>query len=170
MMNAPIHILFIEDNPGDARLVKEELLTASSKTIIHLEWVDRLEKGLERLASNHFEAVLLDLSLPDSEGLDTLHRILASAPSLPVIVMTGQTDEAVATQAVQAGAQDYLIKGQVDGRLLIRSIQYAVQRKQTEMQLADALEFTERILTSAPIGILTYKFTGECLSANAYAA
>jgi PAS domain S-box-containing protein len=85
-------------------------------------------------------------------------------------VITGQADEVVAMQALQAGAQDYLVKGQVDGRLLIRSIQYAIHRKQTEMQLADALEFTEHILTSSPIGIVTYKFTGECLSANAYAA
>jgi len=169
-MNAPINILFIEDNPGDARIVKEELRLAGSRTIVQLEWVDRLEKGLEQLVSNPFEAILLDLSLPDSEGLDTLQRVLAQTPQIPVIVMTGQMDEEVGMRAMQAGAQDYLIKGQVDGRLLIRSIQYAIQRKQTEMQLADALEFTERILTSSPIGILTYKFTGECLSANAYAA
>jgi two-component system, sensor histidine kinase and response regulator len=169
-MNSQIKVLYIEDDPGDARLVKEELRLAGSKIIIHLECVDRLEKGLEQIASNHIDAVLLDLDLPDSTGLETLQRILDRAPSLPVVVMTGRADEAVGVRALEAGAQDYLVKGQVDGRLLTRSIQYAIQRKQAEKQVADALEFTERILTSSPIGILTYKVTGECLSANARAA
>ncbi|HET9590272.1 MAG TPA: PAS domain S-box protein, partial [Anaerolineales bacterium] len=169
-MSAPFHVLFIEDNPGDARLVQEELRASGSKTPVQLEWVDRLEKGLERLGMNHIQAVLIDLHLPGSAGLESLECVLARAPHVPVIVMTGQTDEVLAMRAVQAGAQDYLVKGQVDGRLLMRSIQYAIQRKQTEMQLADALAYTERILTSSPVGILTYKLTGECMSANAYVA
>ncbi|MDQ2691723.1 MAG: PAS domain S-box protein, partial [Chloroflexota bacterium] len=169
-MNEPVNVLLIEDNPGDARLVREELKEVPSRVDIHLEWVDCLESGLERLAQNHIRAVLLDLSLPDSEGLNTLRAVLEQAPHLPVIVMTGQTDEEVGTRAVQAGAQDYLIKGQVDGRLLTRVIQYAMQRKQAEIQLADALEFNEHMLRSSPVGILTYRLTGECLSANEYAA
>jgi PAS domain S-box-containing protein len=84
--------------------------------------------------------------------------------------MTGRADEAVGVQALEAGAQDYLVKGQTDGRLLTRSIQYAIQRKHAEKQVADALAFTEQILTSSPIGILAYKVTGECISANARAA
>src|SRR6185436_10343709 len=130
----------------------------------------RLQKGLEQLAASRIDAVLLDLDLPDSTGLGTLQRILESAPALPVVVMTGRADEAIGIQALEAGAQDYLVKGQADGRLLTRSIQYAIQRKQAEKQVADALAFTEQILTSSPIGILTYKVTGECLSANAKAA
>jgi PAS domain S-box-containing protein len=169
-MSEVIHILLIEDNPGDARLIQEELQSVNSKTIIRLEWVDRLQKGLERLACNHIQAVLVDLSLPDSQGLETLQRVIQYAPQIPVIVMTGLADEGIGTRAVQSGAQDYLIKGQVDGRLLLRVVQYAIQRKQAEMKLADALEFTERILTSAPIGIFTYRLDGECVSANAYAA
>ncbi|HSL30572.1 MAG TPA: PAS domain S-box protein, partial [Anaerolineales bacterium] len=91
-------------------------------------------------------------------------------PQLPVIVMTGHADEELGTQAVQAGAQDYLIKGRVDGRLLTRAIQYAIQRKRIELQLADAREFTERIVGSSPVGIFTYRLSGECLTANAAAA
>jgi PAS domain S-box-containing protein/putative nucleotidyltransferase with HDIG domain len=168
-MNAPVNVLFIEDNPGDARLVKEELRLAGSSTIVQLEWVDRLEKGLERLASNHIEAVLLDLSLPDSEGLDTLRRVLTSAPSIPVIVMTGQADEAVAMQAVQAGAQDYLIKGHVDGRLLTRSIQYAIQRKQTEEALRESEERFRLVVQSAPSAMIVVDKRGNITLANTHA-
>jgi PAS domain S-box-containing protein/putative nucleotidyltransferase with HDIG domain len=163
-------VLLIEDNPGDIRLVEEELLSVHSGLRIQLECVDRLERALEFLAAHQVQAILVDLSLPDSEGLNTLQRVLDCAPQTPVIVMTGLAHEETGMKALQAGAQDYLIKGQVDGRLLTRSIQYAVQRKQTEMELADAYEFTERIVTSSPVGIFTYKLSGECLSVNAAAA
>jgi len=169
-MVSPLYLLLIEDNPGDARLVKEELLSANSQITIQLEWADSLEKGLECLAAHHVDAVLLDLSLPDQEGLDTLEAVLSHAPQTPVVVVTGQADEKMVIKAMQAGAQDYLMKAQVDGRLLTRVIQYAIQRKQTEIQLADALAFNEQILTASPVGILTYKFSGECMSANACVA
>jgi PAS domain S-box-containing protein/putative nucleotidyltransferase with HDIG domain len=169
-MNSQINVLLIEDNPGDARLVREELRSAPSGYHIHLEWVDCLQKGLGFLTENVVQAVLVDLSLSDSHGLDTLHTVLLAAPQTPVIVMTGLADEETGLQALQAGAQDYLIKGEVNGSLLTRAIRYAMQRKQTEIQLADARGFTERILTSAPVGIFTYKLSGECLSANAAAA
>jgi len=169
-MNAGICVLLIEKDPRDAQLIQEELDSVHSSTPIKLEWMDRLETALAFLAKNSIQAVLLNLSLPDSEGLETLQRVLASVPQMPVIVMTALADEETGMKALQAGAQDYLIKGQVDARLLGRAIQYAIQRKQTEMQLADALQFNERILTSAPIGIFTYKLSGQCLSANAAAA
>ena len=169
-MNRPIRVLFIEDNPGDARLVQEDLHSMGSSVTIRVEWVDRLAEGLRWLALNRPQAILLDLNLPDSQGLETLERVLVSAPSLPVIVMTGQADEELGTRAVQAGAQDYLVKGQVDGNLLARSIQYAIQRKQAELQLSDALEFTEHVVTSSPMGIFTYRLSGECLSVNTAAA
>jgi PAS domain S-box-containing protein len=151
----PIHVLFIEDNPGDARLVREELRSADSKIVIRLEWVDRLDRGLEQIASKQTDAVLLDLNLPDSEGLGTLARVISFAPGIPVIVMTGQADEALALQAVQAGAQDYLIKGQVDGRLLTRSIQYAIQRTQAEEALRESEERLSRMIGSAMDAIIT---------------
>jgi PAS domain S-box-containing protein/putative nucleotidyltransferase with HDIG domain len=170
MIIAPLNVLLVEENPGDASLIKEELCSAHSKTLIQLEWANCLSKGLADLIANDFQAALVNLNLPDSKGLDTLQRILACAPQLPVIVITGEADEETGMQAVQAGAQDYLIKGQVDGRLMRRVIQYAIQRKQSEMQLADALEFTEHMLTASPVGILTYRLSGECVSANAHVA
>ena len=169
-MSAPITVLLIENNRDDARLVQKELQTVHSTTRIHLDWVDCLQKARDYLMAKTCQAILVNLSLPDCEGSDTLRLILDCAPQIPVIVLTGVADEEVATKAVQAGAQDYLVKGEMDGRLLVRAIQYAIQRKRTELQLADVHAFTEHILTSAPIGIFTYKLTGECLSANAAAA
>lgn len=165
-----VHVLLIEDNPGDARLVQEGLRAADSKMNIQVEWVDCLAKGLERLGGNKIQAVLVDLALPDSQGLETLLSVLAHASHIPVIVMTGEMDEELGIKAMQAGAQDYLVKGQGDGRFLRRVIQHAIQRKQTELQLADALEFNERLLVSSPVGIFTYRLSGECLSANTSAA
>ena len=169
-MNPPINVLLIEDNSGDAQLIKEKLSSASSPACIHLEWVKCLQKGLDYLKTNPMDAILVELSLPDSNGLDTLQRVLNFVPQIPVIVMTRLINEETETKALQAGAQDFLVKDQVDGRLLVRVIQYGVQRKQIETQLADALEFNKRIVTSSPVGIFTYRRSGECLSVNAAAA
>ena len=169
-MNPPINVLLIEGNLGDVQLVKEKLCSASSPSCIHLEWVDCLQKGLDYLKTNPVDTVLVELSLPDSNGLDTLQRVLDCAPQTSVIVLTGLINEETGTRALQAGAQDFLIKDQVDGRLLVRVIQYGMHRKQLETQLEDALEFTQRIVTSSPAGIFTYRRSGECLSANAAAA
>ena len=169
-MKTSIDILLIENNQEDAQFVREQLLSAPPSSRVHLDCVDCLEKGLEYLAANQVQAILADLSLSDSEGLETLQRLVAGVPQTPVIVLTRQADEETSMKALQTGAQDYLIKGQTDGQLLIRAIQYAIHRKQTEMELADAYEFTERIVSSSPVGIFTYKLSGECLSVNAAAA
>ena len=163
-MNSGIKVLLIENNPSDARLVKEELESVHFTTSIQLEWVDGLQKGLDYLATNTAQAILVDLSLPDSEGLETLQRVLGCAPQTPVIVITGLADEGTGMKALQAGAQDYLIKGQVDGRLLDRAIQYAIQRKQAEHDLRASEEKIQNIIqhstsvfyTHTPDHILTY--------------
>jgi signal transduction histidine kinase len=126
-----IHILLIEDNPGDARLL-QELMTEASSVRLRLTHVDRLSMGLERLAQGGIDAALLDLSLPDSQGPDTLTQLQRHAPDVPVVVLTGLDDEALGFTLVQAGAQDYLVKGQVTGPLLTRSVRYAIERKRTE--------------------------------------
>lgn len=169
-MAAHLHVLLIEDDPGDAQQVMGELRSSNASTLIQLKWARSLEEGLEFIAVNDIDAILLDLSLPDHKGLEALDAILLQAPQIPVIVITSQTDAETGIKAMEAGAQDSLVKGQVTGPLLTRLIQYAIQRKQTEMQLADALAFNEQILTASPIGILTYKLTGECVSANARVA
>ncbi|MBI5672906.1 MAG: response regulator [Nitrospirae bacterium] len=123
-----IHILLIEDNPGDVRFLRECLVEGGAGRF-ELTHVDRLSTGLERLADASFDAVLLDLSLPDSQGLATLVRVHAAARKVPLVVLTGVEDEALGIRLVQAGAQDYLVKGQVTGPLLSRSLRYAARAK-----------------------------------------
>src|SRR5579864_1347485 len=122
-----IRVLLVEDNPGDARLLVE-LLRETEAGRLKLEQVDRLNTALERLSRERFDLVLLDLSLPDEQGLNTLVRAHACAPKVPIVVLTGLDDEGLAVKAVRAGAQDYLVKGRVDGDLLVRSIRYATER------------------------------------------
>jgi two-component system cell cycle response regulator len=127
-------ILLVEDNPGDARLMAE-LLTNTGAGGIGLQHVDRISVALKRLREQKFDVVLLDLSLPDGSGLESVVHMCAAVPQMPVIVLTGLEDDDLALAAVQAGAQDYLVKGQVDGALIARSISYAIERKRLEKSL-----------------------------------
>ena len=133
-MTDELSVLLIEDNPGDARLIRE-LLARDGGGRFRLQIADHLAAGLAHLDPGGFDAVLLDLDLPDSQGLATLTQMLAHSPHLPVIVLTGLDDEALAVQAVGLGAQDYLIKGQVDASPFARSIRYAIGRKRAEEAL-----------------------------------
>src|SRR5262245_27263715 len=112
------------------------MLREATGAAIHLERVDRLAAGLERLrlASPGIDVVLLDLSLPDSAGLDTFACLHAAAPEVPVVVLSGLDDETVAVRAVQAGAQDYLLKGRVESDLLVRAVRYAIERQRAEAE------------------------------------
>ncbi len=139
-MKPVARILLIEDNRGDARLIVEALAEASREPATELQFesdcVERFELGLEALDSKDYSAVLLDLSLPDAHGVEMLSRIHKRSPSIPVVVLTGLNDQAVATDALRAGAQDYLIKGQADGHLIARALRYAIERKRSEDALA----------------------------------
>ena len=129
-----IKILLVEDNPRDARLIKETLSEAAADQF-EFACTERLDLALELVAQHEFDVVLLDLTLPDSSGLDTYEKMHAQAPTVPTIVLTGLDVETLGIQAVQKGAQDYLIKGQVDTPLLVRSVRYAIERKLLENQL-----------------------------------
>ena len=131
MKDGSIRILLVEDNPGDARLVKE-MLAEGDQGSFSLSHVERLTEGLARLKEDNFQVVLLDLSLPDAQGIDTVTQVCTQAPHVPVLVFTGCDDDALAIRAVQIGAQDYLVKGQMDYHLLKRSIRYALERKRAE--------------------------------------
>jgi signal transduction histidine kinase/CheY-like chemotaxis protein len=128
-----MRVLLVEDNDDDALLIRETL----SETALEIERAERLSTALERLATGGLDAVLLDLSLPDAYGLDTIDRVLSQAPGVPIVVLTGLNDEVAAVKAVERGAQDYLIKGQVDGHLLARSLRYAIQRHKAEESLKE---------------------------------
>lgn len=130
-----IKVLLIEDNPGDARLVEEKLREATNGNF-RLYHVQRLEEALQHLKENSFDVVLLDLTLPDAQGVGTVTKVSSEYPSLPIVVLSGLSDETLAVQAVQVGAQDYLVKGQGNGALLTRSLRYAIERKQAEERLA----------------------------------
>ena len=145
-MNGSLRSLMVEDNPGDADLL-EHLLSQSGAPRHDVSCVARLSEALERIVSERFDIVLLDLGLPDSFGLVTLRTVLHSAARLPVIVLTGNDDEQAGLDAIREGAQDYLVKGETDANLLARSIKYALERKQAEnalKELNDSLE--ERII------------------------
>jgi len=134
----PIRALLIEDNPGDARLILEMLREAGAGSAsVALSRADHLAGGLERLADSDVDLVLLDLSLPDSRGLETFEAVHSAAPHVPVVVLSGLDDEALALRAVHEGAQDYLVKGQVDGGTVLRSMRYAIERKRLEAARAD---------------------------------
>ena len=130
-------ILLVEDNPGDAYLI-QEYLKAGGGTELGVEVVETLAAARERLMRNGIDLILLDLSLPDSIGLETFLQLFAQAPDVPIVVLSGLADEAVATRAVQAGAQDYLVKGDVDERLILRTLRYAYERAHTQRQLRTA--------------------------------
>jgi len=132
----PIHILLVEDNPGDARLIAQLLADADGRHF-EISAAARLSSGLERLCTASFDLVLLDLSLPDSEGLLTLRQLQAAQPTVPVIVLTGLNDGKLALQAVREGAQDYLVKGQIDTQLITRAIDYARERHSVMLKMRD---------------------------------
>jgi signal transduction histidine kinase len=139
-----IRLLLIEDDPGDATLTREMLAEAPAASCC-LEWVDSLSAGLRRLTKGDIDLVLLDLGLPDSVGLESLRTLCSGmARALPVVVMSGHGEEEMAMQALQEGAQDYLVKGQVDARSLFRSIRYAIERQNTEEKLRTAHAELER--------------------------
>jgi signal transduction histidine kinase/DNA-binding response OmpR family regulator len=136
MKSQETRVLVVEDNQGDAGLMRLALRAESPPehcfTTVH---VVRLKEALSSLKDKPFDLVLLDLSLPDAQGLDSLARVREAAPDLPIVIMTGFNDESMAVEAVRRGAQDYLIKGQADGRGVIRAILYAIERKRIEVQL-----------------------------------
>jgi signal transduction histidine kinase len=130
-----IRALLIEDNPGDARLIREML--RADAVAVELVHADRLAEGLAMLASNSLDVMLLDLSLPDSQGFATFETAHAAAPGVPIVVLSGLDDEELAVRAVHQGAQDYLVKGLADGGTILRSIRYAIERQRLEAARQD---------------------------------
>ncbi|MEO8393069.1 MAG: ATP-binding protein [Chloroflexota bacterium] len=130
--------MVVEDNPGDVRLVREILKEADPDRIKVIS-ADRLAEAKDRLSEEQVDIILLDLSLPDAAGLETLERMQSVDLDLPIVVLTGDKDEALALQAVRAGAQDYLLKQNLDNHILTRVIRYAIERKRAEVVLRSAL-------------------------------
>lgn len=148
-----VKVLIVEDNPGDARLVRalllESMLERFSCTI-----AERLSDARELCKEEPFDAVLLDLSLPDSFGLETITSMRRAAPDLPIVVLTGLDDEELGMQAIAQGCQDFVVKGRGDGDLLRRAIRYAIQRKTAEDDLRASEDRYRSLIDVSPDGVL----------------
>src|SRR5688572_19478761 len=132
-----IQVLLIERDLRFTRFLRETL-SALTSSDIEISVVDNLAEALQKLRECQFEAVLLDLSLPDSEGIQTFARAHQAAPTIPIVILTGHEDEAFALDALRQGAQDYLLKSKIDGKILNRVIRYAIERKRIELKLLAA--------------------------------
>src|SRR5476651_2720883 len=133
MSTPPIQVLLVEDNLGDARLL-EEMLTDTGSIKVKLTHHACMKDAVGHLETNVANIVLLDLGLPDANGIAAVRQMHAVAPRLPLVVLTGLDDEGIATQALQEGAQDYLIKGQIQGQTLVRALRYAIERKRLQVE------------------------------------
>ena len=143
-MNAKkLTILIIEDNPADTRFVKEAL-AEGNVAAYDLQYADSVSDGLKKISEEDFYIVLLDLSLPDSAGLETITGISEKNKDIPLIVLTGTADLDVTIRALDIGAQDYLVKGQFDTATLSRSIRYAIERKKIEVEIKENLSKLKR--------------------------
>jgi PAS domain S-box-containing protein len=140
MERAAVRLLLVDDNPGDARRVEILLSEASSSVDFEVVCVERLGEALELLEHTSFDAILLDLSLPDSSRLEPVSRMRTAAPQTPMVVLSGQDDEETALRALHMGAQDYLLKGRTESDTIARSIRYAIERARTEEELRQSEE------------------------------
>ncbi|MGH7830727.1 MAG: sensor histidine kinase, partial [Candidatus Binatia bacterium] len=148
--NPKLKILLIEDDSSYARMI-QEVLPETRGGPFEVECADRLSGGLERLARGGIDVVLSDLGLPDSQGLETFNKLQAQAPQLPILLLTGRDDEALAIRAVAEGAQDYLVKGQMEGVPLARAIRYAAERRRLTAEMEQSqkrqLEIKDQFLS-----------------------
>jgi len=142
-MDVPvIRVLVIDDSPSDIALIRN-LLSQSRDVLFRVDAAERLSAAATRLTAGDLDVVLTDLGLPESRGLETFHRVNAYAPTLPIVVLTDLDDETVAVEAVHAGAQDYIVKGELEGVVLARSLRYAIERKRVQLELHKAAEAAE---------------------------
>jgi two-component system, cell cycle sensor histidine kinase and response regulator CckA len=161
----PITVLLVEDNPGDARLILE-LLGEVQAQAFDLERVDRLDDALARLAHAAVDVVLLDLGLPDSQGIDTFVRARRGAPNKPIVVISGLDDERLALEAVRFGAQDYLVKGRIEGQLLARVLRYAIERKRAQEEVLAREAHYRTILENIGDGVMITDRQGRYVDVN----
>ena len=164
-----LRILHVEDEPALARLLKEYLRMALQEPY-ELTWVPRLAEATQLLTSQTFELVLLDLGLPDSHGLETFRTLHNLVPQTPIIVLSGLDDESTALQALQSGAQDYLVKINIDSNLLVRAVRYAIERKKVEVALSVERDLLHALTENLPDQIYMKDSTGHFIRTNSATA
>jgi diguanylate cyclase (GGDEF)-like protein/PAS domain S-box-containing protein len=167
MKGKTLRVLLVEDNAGDARLLREMFNERGAHTqLTHVGCMGEAERLLEERA---FDLILLDLGLPDAQGLQAVRRAHAAAPHVSLVVLTGLDDESLASQVMQEGAQDHLIKGQIDARGLLRALHHAVERKDSEKHLAQMESRYRGLLEAAPDAMVISDSNGRILLVNAEA-
>ena len=160
-----INILLIEDNEGDVRLIRE-MLKEAKNLAFKVEASGLLNKAIKILKSHKFDAILLDLNLPDSIGIETAFKTLEVIRDIPIIILTGLNEESLAISTVKMGVQDYLVKEQLNSILLVRSIQYAIERKKTEQKLKESEEKYKLLYQNAPLGYQSLDYNGNFIDVN----
>jgi PAS domain S-box-containing protein len=146
----PIRVLLIEDCPGDVFLIREMVQESKSPRFRMVAQTDRLEPGIALMRAGGIDVVLLDLTLPDSHGIESFTRAHEAVPELPIVVLSGIDDEEFAAQALHLGAQEYLVKGRMDMHLLQRALRYAIERSRSEAQLGRERELLHTLLDNIP--------------------
>lgn len=169
MHETSIQTLLVEDNLGDTVLLRQMLADTPFGTAV-LTCTERLQAAIELCRSQSFEIILLDLSLPDSQGYATFECLRQQAPQTPIILLTGSDDQELALRAVRAGAQDYLIKGEINAHLLIRAMRYAMERKRTEEALREHQLRYQALFENRNIGVFIIGVDGLLLNLNQQAA
>lgn len=164
-MSERLRVLVVEDNPAYLDLIRE-YMSDSGFNRFQIDSVSRLSEAIARLGGESFDLLLIDLILPDSQGLETFLNLRKAAPGTPSIILTGYDDEETAIAAVRNGAQDYLIKGEIIGNTLARAAQYALERKRMEVELSQAEENFRRSLDESPLGVCVVTVDGETIYAN----
>ncbi|HXL73297.1 MAG TPA: response regulator, partial [bacterium] len=146
MVEKTLNLLLVEDNPGDVRLFKE-YLKSFNPDAFHWDYDSSVSDCLKRLDHDPMDLILLDLNLPDGTGLDTLQQVHNKKPEIPIIILTGNQDAALAIESLKNGAQDYLIKNNMDSDLLIRSIRYSIERFQLFKKIQEERQRYELVAT-----------------------
>ena len=137
MADEQVHLLLIEDNPDDAKLT-QEMLKKAAFARFDVVSVDRLSTGLKHITEKQPDVILLDLGLPDSQGLDALTKLYNLGSKIPIVVLTGWDDPSASLAAIKQGAQDYLIKGKINGSALWRVVNYAIEREKLVQELRES--------------------------------
>lgn len=148
MEDSQINILLVEDNPQDARLIKEEI-SGVMDIVFDFKTTESLQDTFLFIDKNIVDVILLDLSLPDSNGIETFHKMKEKTDKIPVVILSGLKDEELALHAVQEGAQDYLVKGEIDAKLLVKAIRYAIERHKIYRELESCKAELERLKKQA---------------------
>jgi PAS domain S-box-containing protein len=162
-------VLIIEDNPADVELIRE-ILSDHREPVFDIVHAGTLTAGLSVLSGGEIDVILLDLGLPDSQGIDTVSVMRENNPAMPIVVLTGLDDDELGFRALQEGAQDYLVKGEMSSPLLVRSVRYAIERNRAEQDLRESEEKYRTLFESAGDSLLIHDLDGRLLDVNQVAA